>query len=339
MTDRKGLLRRLWERLAKTRLGFIGRIRDLFSGRSRLNEEQLEELEEILLSADVGVSATQHIIAKLREAHRQTPLEGEAVVQKLQEIVLETVGEDEFELAVDDDSPRPFVILVVGVNGAGKSTTIGKLATDYVRRGLKVTLVAGDTFRAAAIEQLEVWAKRSGADCVRGNEGADPASVAYAGVSKAIQDKADVVMIDTAGRLHTKKHLMAELDKINRVVKKLLPDAPHETVLILDATTGQNAIQQAREFNELVKISAIIMTKLDGTAKGGVLVAIRHLFDIPIVKIGIGEGQEDLRDFIPGDFVKALFGEKDLEDEQDPRDDEDYEDEDEADEGDDARGR
>jgi len=314
---KKGFFRRLMDRLAKTRRGLVDKMREVLTGRTRVDDDLLEDLEAVLLGADVGVKTTGFILGRLKEEASKSGLKGsEAILEMVKRMVLEAVGDDEFELAVDE-GPKPFVILVVGVNGTGKSTTIGKLAKQYTESGLKVLLVAADTFRAAAADQLEIWSKRSGSGIVRREEGADPAAVAFDGVKEAKAGGYDVVLIDTAGRLHTKKHLMAELDKITRVVKKVLPDAPHETVLVLDATTGQNAIQQCREFNEITKISAIIMTKLDGTAKGGILVAIRHLFDVPIVKIGIGEGPDDLRDFIPGDFVRALFGEEPEEGDED----------------------
>jgi fused signal recognition particle receptor len=204
---------------------------------------------------------------------------------------------------------KPYVLLVVGVNGVGKTTTIGKIAAQYHEQGLKTMLVAGDTFRAAAIEQLDIWAKRTNSHFVSKGMGADPAGVAFDSIEEARQRNVDVVLIDTAGRLHTKVNLMEELKKIVRVVGKLMPDAPHETLLVLDATTGQNAISQAKVFTESIPITGLIMTKLDGTAKGGVLIGIRNLFEVPVMKIGIGEGVEDLRDFKSEEFVDALFAE------------------------------
>jgi fused signal recognition particle receptor len=306
----KGLFRRLVDGLAKTRRGLIESLREAITGHTTLDDELVDDLESILLSSDVGVKTTEHIIDRLKDEMKGRKIEDtQFVLDLIKSIILDIVGEDEFELALDEETPTPFVILVAGVNGTGKTTTIGKLAGEFCDDGFKTLLVAADTFRAAAADQLGIWSERTGADLVRREEGADPASVTFDGINEAISGKYDVVLIDTAGRLHTKKHLMAELEKINRVIKKVLPDAPHETLLVLDATTGQNAIQQCTTFNEILEITAIAMTKLDGTAKGGILVAISHLFDIPIVKIGIGEGQEDLRDFLPADFVWALFGE------------------------------
>jgi fused signal recognition particle receptor len=307
----KSFLARMVERLGKTRRNIVDKLREVISGRVVLDDDLLEEIEMILIQADVGVQTTQKIVERLRQrAGQQKAREAEEVLRLLRRIVLEIISPEEFELDYDPEENRdkPFVILVVGVNGSGKTTTIGKLAKQFRQQEASVLLVAADTFRAAAADQLEIWAKRAGCEIVRQKEGADPGAVAYEGVSRAIRDKTDVVIIDTAGRLHTKKHLMEEMKKVRRVIEKLLPEGPDETILVLDATNGQNAINQTRDFNEATELSALVMTKLDGTAKGGILVAIRDLFEIPIVKIGIGEGEDDVKDFSPVDYVISLFG-------------------------------
>ncbi|MBM3334441.1 signal recognition particle-docking protein FtsY [Candidatus Sumerlaeota bacterium] len=301
-----GLFARLKERLAKTKDSVIGRVKQVIGLAGKLDDALMEQIEEILIQGDVGVETTRKIVEQLRQSEQarkaQTPDE---IVAALKTILHSIVEHHERQLQIG--SQRPFVILVVGVNGTGKTTTIAKLARRFGDGGLSTMLVAGDTFRAAAIEQLEIWAKRTGSDFVSQAMGADPGSVCYDALQAARARATDVVIVDTAGRLHTKVNLMEELKKIVRVIRKVIPDAPHETLLVLDATTGQNAISQTRIFGEAVPVSGIVMTKLDGTAKGGILVAIRDLFDIPIVMIGVGETQEDLRDFDPAEFVNALF--------------------------------
>jgi len=348
------LLRRLLERLGKTRRVLFDRLREVLTGRTRVDDELLEDMESVLLQADVGVATTAKILKQLKDRAETTKItKSDDILRLIREIVLGIMGGDEeFELSFDDESPRPFVVLVVGVNGTGKTTTIGKLAREFSEQGRSVLLVAGDTFRAAAAEQLDIWAQRTGAGIVRHAEGADPAAVVFDGLTYAKNNDIDIVLVDTAGRLHTKKNLMEELRKVLRVVKKVMPDAPHETVLVLDATTGQNAIQQTKVFHEALTLSALVMTKLDGTAKGGILVAISDLFKLPIVKIGIGEGENDLRDFAPRAFVQSLFGGPEEEeeerggvsvaddphaggDEDDDDEDEDFEDDEDEEEDDD----
>jgi fused signal recognition particle receptor len=307
-TEKRGLFTRLKQRLAKTKDNIFGRIKRVIGLSGKVDDALIEQIEEILIQGDVGPETTAKIVEQLREredARRaETP---DQVLAVLKDILRNIVEHHERKLQVGPE--RPYVILVVGVNGTGKTTTIAKMARRFLDQGLSPMLVAGDTFRAAAIEQLEIWADRTGSDFVSQGMGADAGSVCYDALQAARARKTDVVLIDTAGRLHTKVNLMEELKKIVRVIRKVMPDAPHETILVLDATTGQNAISQTRIFGEAVPVTGIIMTKLDGTAKGGILIAIRDLFDIPIVMIGVGETQEDLRDFDPTEFVEALFEE------------------------------
>jgi len=306
--EKKGFFTRLKDRLSKTKDNIINKVRDVIRLKGRIDEELLEQIEEILIRADIGVETTLKIINRIREEARNRGIsEAKEVTPLFKEILLDIIIKHERQLTLGGQ--RPFVILVVGVNGTGKTTTIGKLAQHFKLEGLTTMLVAGDTFRAAAVEQLEIWADRTDSAFVKQAMGADPASVCYDALNSALSKKSDVVLIDTAGRLHTKVNLMAELEKIVRVIRKIIPDAPHETLLVLDATTGQNAISQMRIFSESVPVSGLVMTKLDGTAKGGILIAIRDLFDVPILKIGIGEQADDLRDFDPVEFVEALFEE------------------------------
>ena len=296
----------LSDRLRKTREDFVGQIRAAVKAASVVDEHLIERIEEILIQADVGAETTMKMMEAMREfeARGAAPQE---LLDSFKKQLLDILGRESHRLKVGSD--RPYVVLVIGVNGVGKTTTIGKIAAEMREEGHSVLLAAADTFRAAAVEQLEIWSQRTGCDFVSKEMGADPAGVAYDAVEKARAGQNDVVLIDTAGRLHTKNNLMEELKKIVRVLGKLQPGAPHETLLVLDATTGQNAISQARVFTEAIPITGLVMTKLDGTAKGGVLIGIRNLFDVPIVKIGVGESVEDLRDFVPAEFVDALFTE------------------------------
>ena len=303
------LLRRLRERLSKTRESFVNRVDSLFLGRKVIDEELLDELEEILISADLGVATVQDLLDRTREQIKRKELDDpqalKGVLKQLIEGYLAQAGPPA-DLALPEAGP--FVIMVLGVNGVGKTTTIGKLAYKFKQAGQKVLMVAADTFRAAAIAQLQEWGRRIDVEVVAQQQGADPSSVIYDAFDYARPRDFDVIIVDTAGRLHTKVNLMEELKKIKRVMDKKLPGAPHETMLVLDATTGQNGIAQARQFNEAVEVTGLTLTKLDGTAKGGIVVNICREFQIPIRFIGIGEQMEDLRDFDARQFAEALFG-------------------------------
>jgi len=293
-------------RIEKTRNEFVGKIREVIKAAGKVDDDLIDRIEEILIQADVGAETTMRIVSEMKEFEARGASPNELLgsfKSQLQEIV----GTQKQHLVVT--TQKPYVLLVIGVNGVGKTTTIGKLAAEFRRQGLKTMIVAGDTFRAAAVDQLKIWADRTGSAFVSKGMGSDPAGTAFDGIQKAKDEGYDVVLVDTAGRLHTKTNLMEELKKIVRVSEKVLPGAPHGTLLVLDATTGQNAISQAKVFSEAIPVTGIAMTKLDGTAKGGVLIGIRNLFKIPVVKIGIGEGVDDLRDFDPKEFVDALFEE------------------------------
>lgn len=295
--------------LSKTREGLSGRITEVLRRNPKLDEETLEEIEEILIRSDVGVNATLRIIDRLRERLREGPAPEGAEDWVRGRLETELMGILRTAQPASPIRPRtrPHVILVAGVNGSGKTTTIGKLACRYGARGRRVLLAACDTFRAAAIDQLTIWAERSGADIVRHRPGADAASVAFDALSAARSRDMDIVIIDTAGRLHTSVNLMEELKKIRRVLGKCVPGAPHETLLVLDATTGQNAVAQARRFHADIGITGLVLAKLDGTAKGGVVIAIADELGLPVCMVGLGEGQDDLSDFEPDAFVTALF--------------------------------
>ncbi len=296
--------------LAKSREseGFFGRLRSLFSAKKDISPELAEELEEVLLTSDVGVATTQSILARVREQLSAGELKNEAEVwQALRNEahrILDVAGAAR-SLRLDK---KPTVILFVGVNGAGKTTTIGKLATKLKTQGKVCVLAAGDTFRAAAVQQLIVWGQRVGCEVVRGKDGADPGSVIFDAVKKAEELSADVVLADTAGRLHTKSNLMAEMAKIARTTGKALEGAPHEILLVIDSTNGQNALAQAKEFRETLDLTGIVLTKLDGTAKGGVLLGISDSLKLPVRFIGLGERPDDLHEFVPDDFIEALLG-------------------------------
>uniref|UniRef100_A0A831UCQ2 Signal recognition particle receptor FtsY n=1 Tax=Geobacter metallireducens TaxID=28232 RepID=A0A831UCQ2_GEOME len=301
-----GLFERLRQGLSKTRDSFVGKIDRLVLGKKEIDADTLEELEEILITADIGVQTTVELIRTLEERLSRNELkDGAALREALKEEILKRLSRDVSPLSVD--SASPFVIMVIGVNGVGKTTTIGKLAARFSREGKKVVLAAGDTFRAAAAEQLEIWGERVGCDVVRHKEGADPSAVVFDGIKAAVARRADILIVDTAGRLHTKVNLMEELKKVRRIMGREIPGAPHETLLVLDAATGQNAISQAKLFKETAEVTGIALTKLDGTAKGGIVVAICNEFRIPVRYIGVGEGVDDLRDFDPVEFVDALF--------------------------------
>lgn len=305
---RRGLFAKLRERLSRTHAGIWDRAAALLRGGIRLDDESLEELEEILLSADVGMATTQHLVAGLRERARRfrdREVPGDFALSALKELIEEELTH---EAGAPVLAPQPpTIVLVVGVNGVGKTTAIGKLAARYRREGRKVLVVAGDTFRAAAGEQLAIWAERAGCEIAAAHDGADPASVVYDGLARARKLEADFVIIDTAGRLHTKSHLMAELGKIRRVIERDNPAAPHETLLVLDASTGQNGLVQAKVFTEATPVTGVVLTKLDGTAKGGVTIAIRRELGLPVKWIGVGEKLDDLEPFDPKAFAEAIF--------------------------------
>jgi fused signal recognition particle receptor len=299
-----GFFDRLKEGLSKTRKSFIEKVETIFTGR-KIDESTLEELEEILIMSDVGTKASSEIMSAIREKARTGEANDVDNVRELLKYEMTQVLGKPQPLIVF--GTKPFIILAVGVNGVGKTTTIGKLASRFRAQGLSVLLAAGDTFRAAAIEQLEIWAKRSDAQFVKHQKGSDPAAVAYDAIVAGQNRGIDVVIVDTAGRLHTKSNLMEELKKVKRTIDKAMPGAPQEILLVVDATTGQNALRQAEFFNDSVGITGIALTKLDGTAKGGIVFAIKKGLGIPVRLIGVGEGIDDLRDFDPKEFVEALF--------------------------------
>ncbi len=300
------LFERMRQGLAKTQTSLVGRIDSLLKGSKVIDADLLEELEEILITADLGMKTTRQLVEALEERLGRNELQDmDALRRALQDELTQRMKLE--VAALDIASASPFVIMVVGVNGVGKTTTIGKLTRQFKAQGKKVVLGAGDTFRAAAAEQLSIWGERSGVEVIRHKEGADPAAVAFDAARAAIARKADLLILDTAGRLHTKVNLMEELKKIRRVLNREIPGAPHETLLVLDATTGQNALSQAKIFSDAVEVTGIALTKLDGTAKGGIVVAIGNELGLPVRYVGIGEGVEDLRPFDPELFAAALF--------------------------------
>ncbi len=292
--------------LKKTRDSLMGSVNSMLHAFTKIDEELFEELEEILIMADVGAATSGRICEALRKKVKEQGITDPA---KIRDLLAETVAEmlaGGQEMQLDT---QPSVILVIGVNGVGKTTTIGKMAARYKAEGKRVVLAAADTFRAAAIEQLEIWAGRAGVDIVRHEQGSDPAAVVFDALAAAKARGADIVICDTAGRLHNKKNLMEELSKISRVIERELPGADKEVLLVLDATTGQNAVNQAREFKNAAGITGIVLTKLDGTARGGVVLAIREDLDVPVKFIGVGEGVDDLQPFDPADFARGIFEE------------------------------
>jgi len=307
--EKKGFFSRLVAGLTKTRDNIVSGIDAVFSGFSKIDEEFYEELEEILIMGDLGVKATEAILddlrAKVKENHIKDPAE-------CKQLLIDSIKE---QMKVEETAYRfeneKSVVLVIGVNGVGKTTTVGKLAGKLKSQGKKVILAGADTFRAAAGDQLKEWANRSGVEMIGGTEGADPGAVVYDATAAAKARNADVLLVDTAGRLHNKKNLMNELGKINRILEKEYPDAYRETLVVLDATTGQNALVQAREFSDVAKISGIVLTKMDGTAKGGIAVAIQSELAVPVKYIGVGETIDDLQKFDSDEFVNALFDVKD----------------------------
>ena len=297
-------LDKLKQGLSKTKNAIFGQIDEVLKAFVKVDEDLLDELEELLIVSDVGVSATEDIMERLREDVKEGRLkEKDQVIDALKEILSDMIGEGE-PLNLGS---TPSVVLVIGVNGAGKTTSIGKISNRLISEGKKVVVAAADTFRAAAIDQLAVWCERSGADLVRQNEGSDPAAVVFDAIAYAKRKQADVLIIDTAGRLHNKVNLMNELAKINRVIDRELPDATRENLLVLDATTGQNAILQAKEFRHAANITGLILNKLDGTAKGGIVISIKKELEIPVKFIGVGEKIDDMQEFDAEEFVTALF--------------------------------
>jgi len=306
--ENKGLIARLREGLTKTRSGFTGRLDQLLFGKKEISEDLLEGLEEVLFTSDLGVATTQELIRLVQEGvARKELVQPEKLRAALKEHIRTFLNVPDVALRTPN-AGEPYVIMIIGVNGVGKTTTIGKLGHQLKAQGNSVMFVAADTFRAAAVEQLEIWAQRVGADLVKQKPGADPSAVVFDALASALSKQINVVLIDTAGRLHTKVNLMEELEKIYRVAGRKLPGAPHEVWLVLDATTGQNAIAQAELFHKAIGVTGIVLTKLDGTAKGGIVVGISHQLKIPIKFIGIGETVDDLRPFDASDFVEAIFG-------------------------------
>jgi fused signal recognition particle receptor len=300
-----GFFDKLKEGLSKTRKGIVEKIDKVLVAFGKIDDELFDELEEILVTSDVGVATTERIIEELKTKVRERRLTDASEVKNLlKEVIGNILESDSTKLNI---KTSPSVIVVVGVNGVGKTTSIGKIAKNLKNSGKKVIMAAGDTFRAAAIDQLEIWSSRTGVDIIKHDEGADPAAVVFDAITAAKARKADVLICDTAGRLHNKKNLMEELRKIGKIISRELPDASKEVLLVLDATTGQNAISQAKNFKEVVDISGIVLTKLDGTAKGGIVIAIKSELNIPIKYIGVGEKAEDLQEFNPAEFVEALF--------------------------------
>jgi fused signal recognition particle receptor len=304
-------LTKLREGLSKTRESLFGRVERLLTAKSKIDDSVLEEVEEALIRSDVGVRTTERIIENIRERVRRDKYEDATELNTLlrdeiRQLILRNEEMDRDPLRIEPTG-KPYVIMVVGVNGAGKTTTIGKLAHQFKSAGHKVVIAAADTFRAAANEQLEVWAERAGVGLVGQEQGSDPAAVAFDALQSATAQGAGIVIIDTAGRLHTKVNLMEELRKIKRVLQKIDQSAPHRVLLVLDASTGQNGLQQAKQFAAAVGVTGLVLSKLDGTAKGGIIMAIRDDLDIPVHFVGVGEGIEDLQSFQPGMFVDALF--------------------------------
>ncbi|MDZ7797235.1 MAG: signal recognition particle-docking protein FtsY [Candidatus Marinimicrobia bacterium] len=292
--------------LERSRSRFTEGLLSLFGRGKKIDEEFLEKIEAFLYESDLGVEVTEKILKRIETESRKKALLSEEDIR----IIMTEIFEDLFrndDLSIPVDKHQPCVVLIVGVNGSGKTTTIGKLAARYGREGKKVLIVAGDTYRAAAVEQLDIWAGRAGADIIKNLEAKNPSGVVYDGIQAGISRKMDMILIDTAGRLHNKAHLMQELEKIKRVIQKLIPDAPHETLLVLDGSIGQNSIAQAREFTRVTPVTGLIVTKLDGTAKGGSMVAIREKLHIPVKFIGLGESLEDLLPFSPSMYVRAMF--------------------------------
>lgn len=308
------MIGKLRQRLTKTREGLVGKVNETLKSHQEINEDLFEELEEILIGGDIGVDVSLNLIEEVREKVESLGIKKpDNIIRFLKSAMLRSFNSDDQQIKTDDSDDffkpekKPHVVMVVGVNGTGKTTTIGKLASLFKQKGNKVLISAADTFRAAASEQLEIWSQRAGVDIIRNQPGADPASIAFDSLQAAISRKLDVLIVDTAGRLHTKSNLMEELKKIRRVLGKLDPEAPHVTLLVLDATTGQNGLSQAKQFTHAVGVNGIVLTKLDGTAKGGIVLSISKELGLPVKFIGVGEKVEDLEPFDQTEFVEALF--------------------------------
>ena len=303
-----GFFDKLKQGLSKTRNAVSEQVNNVFSVFVKVDEELFENLEEALIMADLGMETSVELIGELRDRVKKKHItDGNLVKEELYSVIIDALCEVDNSMKLES---TPSVILVIGVNGVGKTTSIGKMASFYKSQGKKVMLAAADTFRAAAIDQLDIWAQRSGCDIIKHNEGSDPAAVVFDACNAAKARGVDILICDTAGRLHNKKNLMAELEKINRVISRELPDASRENLLVLDATTGQNAVSQAKLFSEVSDLTGIVLTKLDGTAKGGIVISIAKEQSLPVKFIGVGEGVDDLQTFIPEDFAKALFDEE-----------------------------
>ncbi|MFN4767175.1 MAG: signal recognition particle-docking protein FtsY [Ignavibacteria bacterium] len=310
IADSSGITK-LKEGLHKTRAIFVDRLLSVLGAGRTIDEALLSEIEEILITSDIGVTTTMHIMQQVKDNIKRDSVDDATLIYGMikDEIrsILQSISNPELEDYYSSKVVKPFIMMMVGVNGVGKTTTIGKLSSNFKKAGKHVLIGAADTFRAAANEQLEVWAQRAGVDIIQQQHGADPAAVAFDTIQAALSRESDIVIIDTAGRLHNKLGLMQELEKISRVMKKKIPDAPHEVLLVIDATTGQNGLQQAKEFAKVSEITGIVLTKLDGTAKGGIIIPIAHELKLPVRFIGVGEGIEDLQFFNANAFVDTLF--------------------------------
>jgi fused signal recognition particle receptor len=310
IADSSGITK-LKEGLQKTRAIFVDRLLTVLGAGRTIDEALLSEIEEILITSDIGVTTTMHIMQHVKDNIKRDSVDDATLIYGMikDEIrsILQSISNPELEDYYSSKVVKPFIMMMVGVNGVGKTTTIGKLSSNFKKAGKHVLIGAADTFRAAANEQLEVWAQRAGVDIIQQQHGADPAAVAFDTIQAALSRESDIVIIDTAGRLHNKLGLMQELEKISRVMKKKIPDAPHEVLLVIDATTGQNGLQQAKEFAKVSEITGIVLTKLDGTAKGGIIIPIAHELKLPVRFIGVGEGIEDLQFFNANAFVDTLF--------------------------------
>jgi fused signal recognition particle receptor len=304
--EKKSFFKKLKEGLTKTKNDMVGKIEDVIFQRPAIDEDMLEELEEALILSDIGMDTTEKIIDQLRQDIKQEKLDTpEKVKSQIEKIITDIITREEGMKLSDEN---PLVILMIGVNGAGKTTSMGKIAHQLKEQGRSVMFAAGDTFRAAAIEQLEIWGERAGVPVIKHQEGADPSAVIYDAIHAAKARNTDVLICDTAGRLQNKKNLMNELEKMDKIIKREYPEAAKETLLVLDAATGKNAISQAKEFGETADLTGIVLTKLDGTAKGGIVITLADQFDVPVKFIGVGEGIDDLQEFDPAAFAEALFG-------------------------------